>query len=675
MSISEERYVAGKGSFVGDLLLPDMLHLKIVRSIYGRARITRVEGGINASELKASMSSVGEGASAGKEVVDYPVLAKDRVNYAGQPIAGVLGNTESEAEDLLESVQVDYEPLKALVDPEAAFRGEPIHPGTTSNVFGAAHVGRRFRDPKAPVILEETLANDRVIPNPLEPRGVVVAWDGHRLTVYASTQSVNSYQEGLAESLKLPKGDVRAVQMDTGGAFGTKGGIYPEYVVAAYAAMKTKRPVRWIETRTEHLQATEQGRGSRMRATLFANRAGRVLGLKGDLLTDGGAYSAGMGEFTPQWISFQVTGPYAIRYASFDGRAVYTNKVPLGPYRGAGRPEAAFFMERMMDFLADELHKDPLEVRLANASSRSWASPTGLHIPPAKPFLTAAARELGYRSKARRPNVGFSCFVLVPAARGGEGARIAVQDGRVRIWLGGNPHGQGHDTFIRNLLSKELKVPADLIELERSDTDALAKGVGSWGSRSAMVGGGAALDAARRLKDQVAKANGRYSAKALLAGSYDAKTFFQPHGNFNSFGANLVTADVEETGFVRVRECAAYYDAGEVLNPAMVRSQVEGGSAQGIGQVLYESVVVDEGGQVLTASLADAGLPTAMEMPRFVVKTARSKSELPHGAKGIGESPTIGVPPALVRAIERQAGKRLTRTPVRPEVLLGIPST
>ncbi len=647
-----------------------MLHLKVVRSIYARARVLRVKGGITANELTATMSSVGEGATEATGAVAYPVLAKDRVNYVGQPVAGVLGRTSAEAEDLAESVEVDLEPMKVVVDPEEALVAEPIHPGTSSNVFGAAHVGRKFAEPNTPLVLEETLRNARIVPNPLEPRGVVVAWDGRRLTVYASTQSVSSFQDGFCESLHLSKSAVRIVQMDTGGAFGTKGGIYPEYIVAAHAAMREKRPVRWIETRYEHLQATEQGRGCRARMKIFAARSGRVEALQADLLVDGGAYSAGMGAFSPEWIAYQLTGPYSIPKAYVEGRAAYTNKVPLGPYRGAGRPEAAFFIDRMMDFLADELRMDPVDVRLRNAADEVWKSPTGLEVPPFRPFLEDAIQELGYRTRVAAGNVGFSSFVLVPAANPGEGGRVAVRNGRIKVWLGGNPHGQGHEVFVRKLVSEELGVPEERIDLEPSDTDALDRGVGSWGSRSAMVGGGAALEASRKVKEAVEKRHGAYSAEKLLAGEYDAKVFFRPKGNFNSFGANLVSADVDEAGRIRVHECFAYYDVGVVLNPAMVESQVAGGSAQGIGQVVSEEAVYNQDGQVLTASIGDAGVLSATEMPRFVLKTAASRSVLPHGAKGVGESPTIGVPPALVRAIERQVGRRMTHTPLTPEELV-----
>jgi carbon-monoxide dehydrogenase large subunit len=260
-------------------------------------------------------------------------------------------------------------------------------------------------------------------------------------------------------------------------------------------------------------------------------------------------------------------------------------------------------------------------------------------------------------------------FVLIPETSSGEGARIRVDAGRVRVWLGGSVHGQGHEAFVRTLLGEELRVPPEVVDLEAGDTAMLKEGMGSWGSRSAMMGGAALVDAARRLKRQVTKKAGRYSAKALLAGTFDAEVYHREEENLNSFGANLVTATVDATGRVRVRECRAYYDVGRALNPAMVESQIVGGSAQAIGQVLYEGAIYERHGQTLAASLADAGVPTAVEMPTFVVKLAKARSRLPHGAKGVGESPTIGVPPALVRAIERASGKRLSRTPIPPATL------
>ena len=670
MTDTDERFVTGKGRYVADLTFPDMIHLKIVRSRYARAILRSVKGGLTHAEVDELMSAVGEGGEGGMGAVAYPVLASDRVNYVGQPIAAVTGRTAAEAEDLLDSVDVEYEPLKAISDPEEALVGEPIHPGTTSNVAGKGTVGAAFDDPAVPVVLEETLRNERIVPNPLEPRGAVVLWDGRRLTVYASTQSVPSWQEGFMESLHLPKEAVHVIQVDTGGAFGSKGGIYPEYIVAAHIAMRNKnRAVRWIETRYEHLQTTEQGRGARAKVKLFADRDGKVEGLRGDLLVDGGAYSVGMADWTPRWIGMQMTGPYRIPRAHVTGRVVITNKVPLGPYRGAGRPEAAFFTERMMDFLADEIGMDPVDVRLANATDESFKSPTGLDVPPYRSFLEDAIRELDYRSRVADGHTGFSNFVLVPAARGGEGARIQIQDGRIQVWMGGNPHGQGHEVLVRRLVSQELGVPQDVVDLQPSDTDALPRGVGSWGSRTAIVGGGAVVQAARKIKAKAALAGGD-SPKKLLEGRYDETVFYKPGGSFNSLGANVVTAHLDETGMVRVQDILAYYDAGEVLYPEMLESQVVGGSVQGMGQVLSEAAIYDADGQPLAGTIGDAGVLSATEAPHVVVKTAKTRSSAPHGAKGVGEAPTIGVPPALVRAIERQAGHRLTQTPLQPEELL-----
>lgn len=285
---SSRKLVEGRGQFVNDLHFPDMLHLAIVRSPHGRAKLLKVDGGINSSELKANLASVGEGATESSGVAE-PVLASGYVNYVGQPVAAVLGKDAYEAEDGMDEVEVDYEPLSAIVDPETALVSPPIHEGTTSNVLATYQMGKPFDLHGASVIVEDTLVNKRIVPNPLEPRGLVAHYDGSRLTVWASTQSVHAWKEGLCDSLRLDPKSVRIIQMDTGGAFGSKGGIYPEYVIACYASMKTGRPVKWIETRTEHEMATEQGRGARAKMKVYADGKGRVLGLKADLLIDGGA--------------------------------------------------------------------------------------------------------------------------------------------------------------------------------------------------------------------------------------------------------------------------------------------------------------------------------------------------------------------------------------------------
>jgi len=591
------------------------------------------------------------------------------VNYVGQPVAAVLGKDLYSAIDMMDEVEVDYEPLKAVIDPEEALVAPPIHPGTKSNILASFQLGREFHLNDSPLVLEDTLVNRRISPNPLEPRGLVAQYDGSRLTVWASTQSVHAWKEGLCESMGLAPSSVRIVQVDTGGAFGSKGGIYPEYVIACYAAMKMRKPVKWIETRMEHLMATHQGRGARAKMKIHADRTGKVLGLRAELLIDAGAYAPGMGMMAPRWIGFQITGPYAISNVFVDANAVYTNKVPLGPYRGAGRPEAAMFIERMMDLLADELQMDPVEVRLRNASPERFVSPLGLRLDPFKPFLESAVKELGYNERRKEMGVGFSCFVLIPAVQPGESARIAIKQGRVKVWMGGSSHGQGHDVFARLLVSEELGVAQSLIDFGKSDTDELDEGVGSWGSRTAAVGGAALVEASRKIRDEAKTKLGKYSPAELMRHEFDVTVFHSEKEQLNAFGANLVTAESDELGNVRLKECRAYYDVGRQLNPTMIQSQIIGGTAQGIGQVLYEQVKYDEDGQLLTATIADAGLLTSLMMPQVSIKLASIPSSLPHGAKGVGESPTMGVPPAVLRAIETVIGRRLRETPISIEAV------
>ena len=676
---SEEYFIRGKGSYVDDINLPRTMHMAVVRSPYARASIRSVKGGITASEVGAIIAAVGEGAAARSSsgpwgnMVPLPALASGYAAYEGQPIAAVVGEGKYEAEDLVESVELDLEAVTPVMDPLVSEKSPRIHPATSSNVLSSFSVGQQFEPLENRVALEDTLSNARLSPNPMETRGALANFESGKLTLWASTQSVHSLKSGLVRSLNLPPESVRVIQADTGGGFGSKGGLYPEHVLVSYCAIKYKRPVKWVESRSEHLRSTNQGRGAFGRIKIWAARDGRVDAISADVLVDAGAYFAGLNAFSPRFIAFQLTGPYSIGRAFVTGKAVYTNKVPLGPYRGAGRPEASFFVERMMDMLADELKLDPAEVRLRNTSVESFSSPLGLQIEASRPFFETAVQRLGYRREITEPGTGLSFFVLVPAAEPGEGVRISVRGGRVSVWLGTVPHGQGHETFVKELVAKELGVDQSLVALERADTDNLAQGVGTWGSRSALVGGAALVDACRKLKAKATETVGatvgkvEYSPSNLLSGEFDVESFFQNTGQVNSFGAVLARAAVEEDR-VRVTRCSGCYDVGRALNPEMIVSQAAGGAAQGIGQTLYESLTWDENGSLLTANLIDAGLPMANELPRFEAEIVENPSKMPHGARGMGESPTIGVPSALVRAIETLMRKRIRATPICPLV-------
>jgi aerobic carbon-monoxide dehydrogenase large subunit len=662
--------ITGKGKFVDDIRKDQMLHLKIVRSPYARARILSVKGGITGAEFKANVAAVGEGAwgAGGYVSVPYPALASDYVSYAGQPVAAVVADDPYKAEDMMEEVEVEYDSLKPLVNPEDALDFEPIHPNIKSNLVSRVQLGKEF-DEKAPVVLEDELLNERVIPNPIEPRGLVAHYDGSKLTVWASTQSVHSWKSGLCLAMRLPREKVRVVEMDTGGAFGCKSALYPEYAVACYASMKTGRPVKWIETRSEHLQATSQGRGARGRMKVYAERSGRVLGVKGDVLVDSGAFALGVGAMSGRFIGFQLTGPYAIENALVDATNVFTNKVPAGPYRGAGRPEAAFFVERMMDLLADELKLDPVEVRLRNASPTPIVSPLGMKLDAFQPFLKSAARALGYAGREKTGAFGFSSFVLMSSVQPGESSRVTVKDGKVKVWIGSSPGGQGHDTIAKVVLSEELGVPESVVELEAGDTDQLDQGIGTWGSRSAVVIRDALMEAAGKIREQATAAG--CSPEELLEHEFEVTVFHRETDQENSFGAYLVRASLTDEGEARVEECTAFHDVGRAINPQMVESQVVGGCAQGIGQVLFENTKYNEDGQQLVGTIADAGLVLAPSMPHVTMRLAEDESGplSRRRVKGVGEAPTVGVPPALVRALEVALGRRLRRTPLSPEDL------
>ncbi len=671
-----DRYVDGKGKYIDDIIFDNMLYMSVYRSQYGRAKIGNVTGGLNANDLNAYYkSSMGEMASLGagknKNIYHEHVFATDYVNYEGQPIAAVFGKTRYESEDLLNTVKVDYEPLKAISSIDESLHGEPVHNGTKNNILASQDLGKDFNenDIDYDIMLEDEFFNERIVPNPIETRGCIAYYRDSKLYFYVSTQSVQSVKSGLVESLKLNKNDVIVIQADTGGAFGVKGSFYPEYVMAAYASMKYKKPVKWIETRMEHLMAAYPGRGAKAKIKIYAKNNGKITGLKGDVYVDAGAYDAGTGSFAPIFIAYQLTGPYSIENAYVKASSLITNKAPMGPYRGAGRPEAAFFMERMMDLLADKLKMYIADVRLINTSDRPFKSPLGLEIREAtRPFLENALNELNYRDISKKEKTGIAFFVLIPASRPGESARIIVNNGRVKVYLGGNVHGQGHEIFVKNILEKELKINREIITLENGDTSMMEKGIGAWGSRSAIAGGSALLYVAREIKNDIRKKYGEYSPGKLLSGSFDKYKFIEINYDVNSINFNMVTSSVDKTGKINVDNWYSYYDLGNVLSEMNVKAQIIGGAMEGIGQIFSEALKYSEG-QLLTRSIADAGLLTSDYVPEYHIKWIENPSETLNGAKGLGEAPTIGTPVALARSIELNTGKRIRETPIKPDDL------
>jgi carbon-monoxide dehydrogenase large subunit len=350
-----------------------------------------------------------------------------------------------------------------------------------------------------------------------------------------------------------------------------------------------------------------------------------------------------------------------------------TNKAPMGPYRGAGRPEAAFFMERMMDLLADRLQMDISEVRLVNASAGPFTSPTGLTVAEAtRPFLEKALKEVNYSKISREEKTGIAFFVLIPASGPGESARIDVSNGKVKAQLGGNVHGQGHELFVKSILEDKLQVEQDLISLGNGDTSEMESGVGSWGSRTAIAGASALMAAAQKIKDQVIEKFGKYSPEQLLSGNYSAFDFTKIDYEVNSVNFNMITAERSRDDLVRMKDWYCYYDLGHVLSPVNVIAQITGGTLEGVGQMFSESLRYSQEGQLMTTSITDAGLLDSDYAPKCHIKWVENGSPAPSHAKGLGEAPTIGTPAALARAVELVTRNRVVNTPIKLEDIVNL---
>ncbi|MGC8660967.1 MAG: xanthine dehydrogenase family protein molybdopterin-binding subunit [Nitrososphaeria archaeon] len=655
-----DRLIKGHGKYVADITLPEMLNMEVVRSKIARGNIVSVNGGITASDISFYLGSSGEGYGEGNVAVKQPVLAEKYISYYGQPVAVVYDSSKYVAKDLAESVEIKVEQLEPVVTLDQALKLPPIHPGIKSNRASEFTLGKEYPD-KGDVEVEDELYLERVVADPLETRGIVSFYRDGILNVWISTQSVYSIRDGLSAALGLPHDRVRVIQADTGGAFGSKSAVYPEYVIASYISMKTGKPVKWTESREEHLMASRPGRGAFGRLKLSATRDGKIVGLRGEVIVDIGAYGDMLGLNSPAWIARQLTGPYAIANAYLKTTALYTNKAPLGPYRGAGRPEASFFMERMMDLLADKLGMDPAEIRLKNATESTFKSPMGLVVNASKQFLERGLRETGYWDMTN-PGKGVSFFILIPAVFGGESARISVKDGKINVWLGGNAHWQRHELFVKKIVSDVTGVPEEYIELNKGNTEELDYGVGTWGSRSAIVAGQAVYRAAMKIREMAEK-----EGKGVLSGAYDYSVMenMELDPSKISFLLTVTSANLNEAGDPEIKSCTAFYDVGEPLSRTSITGQITGGLAQAISEVLFESQTYNREGKPEAQTISEAGVPYAHQLPRFrVIIAQEGKSDTLHGAKGVGEAGTVGGLPSIARAVESVTGKRVRKLPV-----------
>ncbi len=641
-------------------------------------------------------------------------------------IAGSAG----EAVDAAQLVGLDLEPLDVVVDAEAARHAGSVllFPAHGSNV--ANHIASRADADVlagAEVTIRGRFVNQRLAPIPMEPEAILVVPESGRLLVWATSQAPFGLRAALASSLDMAPDEIRVVVGDMGGGFGAKAGARPELIVIAAAARKLGRPVKWIETRSENLIGMTHGRGQVQDVELGATRDGRLVGLSARVVADIGAYP-GIAMLLPFLTGQMASGVYAIPAIDYEADCVVTNTTPLGAYRGAGRPEAAAMVERAMDMLAVELGIDPADLRRRNliapdrfphTTAGGATYDSGEYEKALDKVLEISAyRELRAEQARRREGgdrlqvgIGLSVYVEVTAVGiGPEWGAVRIEtDGTATVRCGTTSFGQGHETSLAQIAAEQLGLPLDSVLVIQSDTDAVERGSGTVGSRSMQHGGSAVHQAARAVRQKArdlasnlleaspedivfvggavgvagvperalswaelaAAANDRNSLPEGMEPGLAADADFAGDGSY-PFGAHCAVVEVDtETGDARLVRFFAVDDCGRIVNPLLAEGQVHGGIAQGIGQAMLEEVVFDDQGNPRTASLVDYFIPTIGEVPEVVTATTETPSpNNPLGAKGIGESGTIGSTPAIQNAVVdalSHLGVRHIDMPLTPE--------
>jgi carbon-monoxide dehydrogenase large subunit len=712
--------LTGTARYTDDLAVPGALQAVFVRAplAHGRIEAVRVTaaaampgvvGVFTAADLALPPMPAGTAPAA----FARPVLADTTVRFLGEPVALVVAGTRAQALDAAEVVEVDYQPLEAVVDPLAALEADAplLFPGHGSNLAKQRAWPRRSTALEgAEVVVRARFVNQRVAAAPMEPNAAVAVPDPERdaLTLYVPCQAPFSVREVVADALGLAADRVRVVAPAVGGGFGARIATYPEQVAVAAVARRLGRPVRYVESRSESMLAMSHGRAQVQEVELGATRDGRLVGLRARLVGDGGAYP-GEAAYLPGSTRLMASGVYRIPRIEVATACVATNTTPVAAYRGAGRPEATALLERAVDLLAAELAIDPAELRRRNLippDAFPYQTPTKARYDTGD-YRAALDRVLGVagyrelraeqadrrrRGDRRQLGVGLAVYVEVTGF-GSEYGAVAVQpDGMVTVSTGTSPQGQGHETAFAQLVAATLGVAPEAVRVVHSDTALLPRGDGTMASRSLQVGGSAVLQAAELVMDKaralaahlleapaedvavfpgeglgVAGAPSTALAWSELAAAaadprrrpagmppgLDAATDFTLPGSTYPFGAHLAVCEVDlETGLARALRHVAVDDAGRILNPMLAEGQVHGGIAQGIAQALFEQVRYDEAGNCLTGTLASYAMPSAADLPAFETLRTQTPTPLnPLGAKGIGESGAIGATPAVQNAV------------------------
>ncbi len=711
--VEDPSLLRGAGTYVDNLDVDGMLVAQFVRSPMAHALITSID----TTAARAMPGVVGVYTA---DDLDFPAapafmllhpdtghnaLAQGRVNYVGDPVAVVVAETRAQAVDAAEMVEVDYEALDAAIDMEAALAADaPLQfESIGSNVVIGMQAGGDDPLAGADVVVRGRFENQRVAVVPMEGSAIaVVPNDGDfDLVVHLACQMPHMIKGVLSGSLGIDAERLRVIAPNVGGSFGAKH-LSAEGVVTAKVAMELGRPVKWVETRSENMIAMAHGRGQVQYVELGLERDGTIVGMRCRFIGDGGAYAGFGGILVVGQTKTMAQGVYHIPKIAFDVAVVVTQTTPMGAYRGAGRPEAAAFLERIIDMAADELGMDPAELRRKNfiqpaefpyttlmganydSGDYELALDEALRVAD-YPALLAEQAEHRARDDRMQLGIGMSVYVEVTGG-GSEFAEVEVRDdGRVTVKAGTSAHGQGHATAFTQIVADQLGVPMEQIDYVQSDTALVLRGGGTGGSRSMQLGGTAVLQTSKLVvekakalaaelleaapEDIVVVGDGRLGvagvpSKALpwselaRAASERGEPLMVQHdtersGSTFPFGAHIAVVEVDtETGRVTPRQHVAVDDCGVIVNPLLVDGQVHGGLASGIAQALWEQMVYDDDGNPLTTTLAEYAIPSAAELPSYVTSHPETPSPLNElGAKGIGESATVGSTPAVQNAV------------------------
>lgn len=767
--VEDKRFITGQGRYTDDIVLPRMVHAYILRSPYAHARIKSIDTsealamkGVVAIYTGKDFENI-NGVPCGWQVnfkdgttmrePKHPLLVLDKVKHAGDGVAMVVAETKEIAADAAEAINVKYEVLKAVTNPkEALAPGAPlVHDEYPDNVAFDWQIGNDKAEVDAAMasahhITKLDFTNNRVVPNAMEPRSYIGDYDTayDRYTLYTSTQNPHLIRLLMcAFVLGIPEHKVRVVGPDVGGGFGSKIYHYTEEALVTWAAKQLRRPIKWTSDRSEAFLTDAHGRDHVSTAEMGFDKDGYIVGLRIKTYANLGAYLSTFASAVPTYLhGTLLQGVYTTPKIHLDMTCVFTHTTAVDAYRGAGRPEATYLLERLMDVSAHEMGIDPAELRFKNfippfdgVNQAGYQTQVALQYDSGNyhAVLERGLEMLGYadfkekqaeaRKNGKLLGVGFSTYIeacgIAPSAvvgslgaRAGlfESAQVRVQPtGKVNVYTGSHSHGQGHETSFAQVVADKLGIPLADVEIIHGDSDSVAFGMGTYGSRSLAVGGSAIVKSIEKVLEKGAKiaahklecsvddidfADGKWTVKgtdksigfgdvaltayvphvypANLEPGLDFSSFYDPANFTYPFGCHIAVVEVDaETGKVTIKRFVAVDDVGNVINPMIVEGQIHGGLAQGIGQALLEGVIYDENGQLTTGTFMDYAMPRADDLPMF--ETDRKTTPCPHnplGVKGAGEAGAIGSTPAVVNAVMNATwhlGVRDLEMPLTPQ--------